>query len=189
MPRQLRISTGDSHGGDVRAAIEMNVPPSASAVDPARRGTKSAARRPLQRSDLRLLGRQRTLLNGEAPKGAPRSSSTRRHLLRSAVSSTSPRKRRGCARKYDKAAAEAEKLARTRMSIRRQGKPEVVEEQRQRLAEMEMTRGNCSWQWIPGRLKDTAGQNADLTTPAVSTAGRCHMRRYPVAKAGEIRAQ
>jgi valyl-tRNA synthetase len=134
--------------GDVRALRqEMNVPPAAQVTLILRDANARTAARLNRFNDLicrlaRASGA--TLLAGEAPKGAAQIVIEEATVLMplSGVIDVAQETAR-LKKEYDKAAAEAEKLAKKlgNEQFVAKAKPEVVEEQRQRLADMEQARG------------------------------------------------
>ncbi|HVJ34614.1 MAG TPA: valine--tRNA ligase [Terriglobia bacterium] len=133
--------------GDVRALRqEMNVPPAAQVTLILRDANAKTADRLSRFNDLicRLARASSAgLLAGEAPKGAAQIVIEEATVLMplSGVIDVAQETAR-LKKEYDKAAAEAEKLAKKlgNEQFVAKAKPEVVEEQRQRLAEMEQAR-------------------------------------------------
>jgi valyl-tRNA synthetase len=133
--------------GDVRALrIEMNVPPAAKVQLILRDAAAKTVARLTRFNDLicRLArADSATLLSGDAPKGAAQiviDEATILMPLSGVIDVTQETAR--LRKEYDKAAAEADKLAKKlgNEQFVAKAKPEVVEEQRQRLAEMEQAR-------------------------------------------------
>jgi valyl-tRNA synthetase len=133
--------------GDVRALRqEMNVPPAAQVTLILRDANAKTADRLNRFNDLicRLArASSATLLAGEAPKGAAQIVIEEATVLMplSGVIDVAQETAR-LKKEFDKAAAEAEKLSKKlgNEQFVAKAKPEVVEEQRQRLAEMEQAR-------------------------------------------------
>ena len=133
--------------GDVRALRqEMNVPPAAQVMLILRDANAKTADRLTRFNDLicRLArASSAALLAGEAPKGAAQIVIEEATVLMplSGVIDVAQETAR-LKKEFDKAAAEAEKLAKKlgNEQFVAKAKPEVVEEQRQRLAEMEQAR-------------------------------------------------